>query len=161
MKRREGGRPTDRCFVAASPPEAWNWQPEPARQLASPIPVLGPEVGQQGTQPVAYLRPGAGRAGTGCDKADPLCVFWSWLCPPTICAWLPGQALSSFCVPPSFRELWPWVWRGEAGPAPAVMGGPAFFCLLVASPPAHTLFLLPIQSSPGHESFGKRHVDTW
>lgn len=65
MKHSRSEGPTDRLIprlAAATQPEAWDWQPEPARQLTSSIPVWGPEVGQEETQPAAHLL-GRGKGG--------------------------------------------------------------------------------------------------
>ena len=59
--------------------------------------------GGAGGNPASSTSLGGWGGAQGCVKTDPLCVFWSWLCPPAISTWLPGQALNSFYVPLSCR----------------------------------------------------------
>lgn len=66
-------------------------------------PSSGPRGGAGGNPDSSTSRGWGGGEAQECVKTDPLCVFWSWLCPPAISTWLPGQALNSFYVPLSCR----------------------------------------------------------
>lgn len=112
--------------------ETWDWQPEPARQRASSIPVLGPEVEQEGTQAVAHLSVGGHRAAV---LKWIHAIFWSWQHPPAICRWpLRLGLLYKQYVCPTFLQ------GGQA----TCLGSRGGACLLFTSPSVLPLFLPPL-----------------
>lgn len=95
MKHSRSEGPTDRLispFAVPTHPEAWDWQPEPARQLAS-SPFGAQKWGRRKPSQQHISLWGKEVPQGSHIKTGPRYVFWSWQRPPAICSWSPRLGL--------------------------------------------------------------------